>query len=323
MGTRAVITGASGMIGTALARQCAAAGEEVLAICHRGSAKNQVMRELPGVEVLEADLGEYAGLAGKRWEKSYDTFYHLAWAGTAGRARNDMALQADNIRFSLDAVALAQRMGCQTFVGAGSQAEYGRRQEPLRAETPAFPETGYGMAKLCAGQMSRYSCAQKNMRHVWARVLSVYGPCGGQDMITAALQKLTRGEHVSFTAGEQVWDYLYSEDAARALRLMAERGRAGKTYVLGSGQAHPLKEYLEIIYRLVGEKMAREGRRAGTVGIGELPYGENQMMYLAGDITELCRDTGFAVRISFEEGIRKMLALGSTAAEEAPRGKEQ
>lgn len=307
MNRRAVITGASGMIGVALAQQCTAAGEEVLAICHKGSTKNQVLRELPGVEVLEADLDEYAGLAGKQWEKRYDTFYHLAWAGTAGQARNDMALQADNIRCTLDAVELADRMGCQTFVGVGSQAEYGRCQVPLRAETPAFPETGYGMAKLCAGQMSRCNCEQKGMRHIWARVLSVYGPYGGQDMITTALRKLLRGEHVSFTAGEQIWDYLYSADAARALRLMAERGVSGKTYVLGGGQARPLRKYLETMYRVVCDRIGQEGHMVGTIGIGELPYVESQVMYLEGDIVELGRDTGFIPEVSFEKGISKIL----------------
>ena len=316
MSRRAVITGASGMIGVALAQQCTAAGEEVLAICHRGSAKNEVLRRLTGVEVLEADLDEYVRLAGEQWEKSYDAFYHLAWAGTAGKARNDMALQTDNIRYTLDAVELANRMGCRTFVGVGSQAEYGRRQEPLRPETPAFPETGYGMAKLCAGQMSRYSCEQRGIRHIWARILSVYGPYGGQDMITIALQKLLRGDHMRFTAGEQVWDYLYSEDAAYALWLMAERGVSGRTYVLGKGQSHPLREYLDTLYRVVCEEMNCNGRRVGTVSIGELPYGECQLMYLAGDVTELCQDTGFVPRVSFEEGIKKLLLQLLTCAEE-------
>ena len=308
MNGRTVITGASGMIGAALVRQCIAADEEVLAICHRGSLRNKALQELPGVELLEADLDEYSKLAREPWEKRYDTFYHLAWAGTTGQARNDMVLQTDNIRYTLDAVELANRMGCRTFVGIGSQAEYGRHQEPLRPETFVAPETGYGMAKLCAGQMSRYSCEKKRIRHIWTRVLSVYGPHGSQDMITIALQKLLRGEHVSFTAGEQIWDYLYSEDAAYALWLMAEKGIAGKIYVLGGDSPAPLREYLDILYRGGWEKMGRTGRRVGTIGIGELPYQEGQLMTLTADITELSRDTGFSPRYSFEEGVSRMLA---------------
>lgn len=53
------------------------------------------------------------------------------------------------------------------------------------------------------------------------------------------------------TKGEQLWDYLYSRDAARALRLLGKNGRDGKVYVLGSGNARPLAEYIKIIRDIV------------------------------------------------------------------------
>lgn len=88
MDKRAVITGASGMIGVALAQECTAADEEVLAICHRGSPKNEILRKFPGVEVLEADLDEYAGLAGKHWEKSM--ILSIIWPGPGLPDRPEM-----------------------------------------------------------------------------------------------------------------------------------------------------------------------------------------------------------------------------------------
>lgn len=84
-----------------------------------------------------------------------DAFFHLAWAHTIGAGRNDMPAQIENIRYTIDAVRTAAAMGCRVFVGTGSQAEYGRVDGVLRADTPTNPENGYGMAKLCAGQMSR------------------------------------------------------------------------------------------------------------------------------------------------------------------------
>ena len=80
---------------------------------------------------------------------------------------------------TIDAVRTAAAMGCRVFVGTGSQAEYGRVDGVLRADTPTNPENGYGMAKLCAGQMSRTEAAALGMDHVWARILSVYGPHDG------------------------------------------------------------------------------------------------------------------------------------------------
>lgn len=99
MGGRTVITGASGMIGAALARQCAAAGEEVLAICHRGSVKNKILREMPGVEVLETDLGGYAGLVKEQWKKAMTL--SIIWPGPARSDRPEMIW---NYRFTISAV---------------------------------------------------------------------------------------------------------------------------------------------------------------------------------------------------------------------------
>ena len=44
-----------------------------------------------------------------------------------------------------------------------------------------------------------------------------------------------------------MWDYLYCEDAANALLLLARHGRDGGIYPIGSGTARPLREYIEII----------------------------------------------------------------------------
>lgn len=97
--------------------------------------------------------------------------------------------QLQNIQYTLDAVELASRIGCKKFVGAGSQAEYGRVEGVLSASTPVFPENGYGIAKLCAGQMSRILCEQKQIEHIWTRILSIYGPYDGENtMIMSSIE---------------------------------------------------------------------------------------------------------------------------------------
>ena len=209
--------------------------------------------------MVETDLSEISRLSQLINDK-YDVFYHLAWAGTTGKARNDMYLQNENIKFTLDAVELASKLGCKVFIGAGSQAEYGRYEGRLTPDTPVFPENGYGMAKLCAGQMSRIRCRELGIRHIWVRILSVYGPYGKDDMISQTLRKIMAGEKAEFTLGEQIWDYLYSGDAARALLLLAEKGKEGKIYVLGSGETRKLRNYIEII----GEEASAS---YGTTGI--------------------------------------------------------
>lgn len=290
------MTGPTGTIGTALIRQCVRQGVEVYALCRRHSARRDRIPEHEGVHVVECGLEELARLDAADFP-GCDAFYHLGWAGTTGDARNDMGLQLDNVRYTLDAVAAACRLGCRVFIGAGSQAEYGRVEGRLEPSTPAFPETGYGMAKLCAGQMSRRECGRLGIRHIWARILSVYGPYDSESsMVMSSIRKLLAGEKPLFTKGEQRWDYLYCEDAARALFLLGELGKDQKIYCIGSGAADRLENYI----RIIGEQTNPQV----PLGIGEVPYSENQVMYLCADIRQLQEDTGFRPKVSFEEGIR-------------------
>lgn len=296
---RAIVTGATGAVGTALINELIGKNIEVLVLCREGSSRNANIPVHPLVQTMYCDLTGLSQIKNTTG-KTYDVFYHFAWMGTTGAARNDMYLQNQNVCYALDAVGAAKRFGCTTFIGAGSQAEYGRVEGVLRPDTPAFPEMGYGIAKLCAGQMTREYAHWHGMRHVWVRILSVYGPNdGAQSMVMSTISKLRAGEVSQFTKGEQLWDYLYSDDAARAFRLVGEEGIDGKTYVLGSGQPHPLAEYIRMIRDVVSPN--------GQIELGAIPYAPKQVMRLQADITELNKDTGFVPEMDFVTGIKKIL----------------
>lgn len=162
------------------------------------------------------------------------------------------------------------------------------------------PENGYGIAKLCAEQMTGVMCTQKGIRHIWPRIISVYGPGDGSGtLISTIIRELKNDAVPKLTSGEQIWDYLYSEDAAEALFAMAVKGREGAKYVLGSGKARPLKEYMEMT-RAAFDIKAR-------IDIGAIPYPPYQTMHLEADISDLTRDTGWTPKTAFEDGIRKTI----------------
>ena len=390
-----VITGATGAIGRALITESIKNGYEVLAVVHRSSQRAKDLENIEHCRVLRLDLSEYRdalaemekqGIAwgtnssklmnpveakpadlsdstdiaiNRTQANSGNIFFHLAWEAPFGAGRDDLKLQMRNVRAAVEAVDFARKLGCQTFVGTGSQAEYGRvernyreaygtleRINPalydhaensaetdgdfalhkasenrdgtntkdkyrrisavseglrLRPDTPTNPETGYGSAKLCAGYLTRYYAEQSGMRHIWARILSVYGPYDrAETMISTAVSRMMRNEETEFSPCEQIWDYLYSEDAARALLLAGEKGISGKTYVVGSGEAHPLRWYIEKIAEITGYTK--------EIGFGKRPYNDKQVMHLVADISELTEDTGFRPMVDFETGIRNMIS---------------
>lgn len=296
---KAVITGATGSVGHALTEKLVAEGVDVTVLYHRGSQRIDSLPKNERIKKVCCSLDEMKDFVPN--ESDFDVFYHLAWAGTTGTARNDTGLQLKNIEYTLDAVELAKRMGCRKFIGAGSQAEYGLCDKPLTPNTPTFPFTGYGMAKLAAGQLSRLKCRQLGMDHSWIRILSVYGKYDAENsVIKTAVKKFTDNEDAEFSKGEQLWDFLNAKDAANAFYLVGNDTQHNESaYCLGSGKAAPLREYIETIHKLC--------KSSSKTDFGAIPYSENQVMFLQADISDLTRDTGFKPEISFEAGIKELL----------------
>lgn len=294
-----VITGPTGAIGAALCEELLKHGCMVYAVCRPDSQRTAALPGHDRLKIVHCDLADFEKLP-DLIRNPCDALFHFAWAHTIGPGRNDMPVQISNIRYAINAVRAAAALGCNVFVGAGSQAEYGRVEGLLRPETPCFPENGYGMAKLCAGQMSRTEAHKLGMAHIWARILSVYGPHDGQNtLISTAIRQLLAGQCPALTAGEQLWDYLYAADASEALYGMACCGRDGAVYPLGSGERRPLREYIAILRDAIDPAL--------PLGLGEIPYGPGQVMHLQADITDLHRDTGFTPKTEFAVGIEKTI----------------
>lgn len=296
---KAIITGATGAIGTALIKELIEHDIEVLVFTREDSKRNENIPKHKLVKIKYCSLEEISTVENDIGY-DFDVFYHLAWSGTTGSGRNDLLLQEKNVEYALDAVRCAKRFGCKKFIGIGSQAEYGRVDVPLRSDTPCHPENEYGKAKLKTGIRVKELAHDLGMEFNWVRVLSVYGPNDNANtMVSYLIETLKKKETPDLTAGEQVWDYLYSGDAAKALRLIADKGVDGKTYVLGSGEEKTLKQYIEEIRDCVSPDT--------ELGFGRRPYAENQVMFLRAEISELNHDTGWKPETSFSDGIRSLI----------------
>ena len=294
---KAVVTGATGAIGMALLELLEKNRIETLVLCRASSSRASKIKESEYIKKADCSLSEMKDFNS---DEKYDVFFHFAWDGTFGETRDDLYLQSDNIRFTLDAVNLAKRLGCRTFIGAGSQAEYGRCEGIISPDTPTAPTMGYGIAKLSAGLLSREEANKLGIEHIWVRILSVYGPYDtDRTMVMSTIRKLLAGETAMFTPAEQIWDYIYSKDAARAFLSLAQKGKGGETYCLGGGKSMPLKNYITII---------KDEISAGELAIGAIPYNPKQTMHLEADISKLTEHTGFVPKYSFEEGIKETVA---------------
>ena len=314
-----MLTGATSMIGCALIKECIKHGVHVIALARTGSSKRSRLPDSPLLHLVECDLDQMkdvdatlvraaigAGAAAVGTDtdpaiSSIDCFYHFGWTFTDHEGRNDPEKQEMNIRYTLDAISLAKRCGCRKFVGAGSQAEYGRASVPLTAEVPCRPEVAYGVSKYAAGLLAAMKCRELGMQFNWVRILSVYGTNDSPaTLIKTFIGKCKSGEPMDLGPCTHQWDYLFEDDAGAAFFLLGSRGVDGRTYCLGSGTSRPLKEYLEEIRELVNPSYT-------GANYGAIPYNEKSVTYLKADISGLTADTGWQPSISFRDGIGRML----------------
>lgn len=299
---RALVTGGTGVTGNALIRYLLQQNIKVTALVRPNSFRRKFLPHNHSLlQITECGMEDYKNI-GKQLSvgDKYDVLFHLAWDGSTGKQkihnRNNFKLQNQNVTYALDAVDLCHELGCGVFIMTGSQAEYGRKDHPIKEDMNKHPENAYGMAKLCAEGMTRLLCREYGIRHIWPILFSVYGPCDfTESLVDKSIRELLRGNTLPYTAGEQSWDYLYSFDAARALLLLAENGVDGETYHVASGESYPLKKFINIMYKVVAPDIQPR--------LGEIPYSINQMMFLGADISKLKSVTGFCPKYSFAEGI--------------------
>lgn len=294
-----IVSGATGVVGSAVVRQALTNNTTVTCIVHRGSTRIGNLPKNKNLRIVECDLADYKNI---QLEGEYDVFIHLSWDKTFGLSRDDAEVQMRNIQYTLDAVQLAHRCGCTAFIGAGSQAEYGVRDVALTPSLPVNPESAYGIAKFAAGKLSAILCKNLGMRQNWVRILSVYGPNDGSNtLISYLISELKEGRSPQLTQCEQIWDYLYADDAGDAILAVATNGIDGKAYPLGYGKGRRLFEYVNEVRSIVNPEV--------EIHYGAKEYYPHQPMYLVADIDELTEDTGWIPTVSFVEGVNKMLKV--------------
>jgi nucleoside-diphosphate-sugar epimerase len=294
-----VLTGATGFIGSAVFAELNRRKIRVLVLLRPESDRSRLPQLAPENVFIFSKLNE-PELVKKLRAEQPAIFVHCAWRGVGGQERNAGFQLAENIPLTLASVELAKACGCTQWVGLGSQAEYGNANRILDEMSPTQPTTLYGKAKFTAGNESLALCAQKNLAGAWLRVFSTYGPGDHSHwMIPHVIREFLSGRAPQVTKCEQLWDYLFVADAARAIVSVAD-GKTSGIFNLGSGEARPLKKIIETI--------RAELKTQVQPAYGAIPYRPDQVMHLQADIAKLRAATGWSPQVSLESGIRETVA---------------
>ncbi|MGI0528407.1 NAD-dependent epimerase/dehydratase family protein [Treponema socranskii] len=290
-----IITGGDGFVGSYTTEYFLNQGLEVL-VLSRAEAPKRLSKH-PNLSYLCCDLSNPETLIKYIKAEKYDTFIHFAWQASAGVGRMDYNLQVQNAIDTVECMKVAKKLGCRRFLCAGSIME--KEVTAVVEDQGSRPGMAYiyGMGKYMAHCMCKSVAADIGIDLIWPMITNAYGIGETSPrMLNSTLRKIINGEPLQFTAATQNYDFVYVTDVAKAFYLIAKNGKPFCEYMVGSGNARPLKEFLlEMQQTLVPERKCL---------FGNIPYTGKNMPLETFDVTQTEKDCKFKAEVSFSDGIR-------------------
>lgn len=295
-----VITGATSFIGVHIIKEYLRHDCKVIGVV-RSNSKN--LNRLPSndnLKIIKLDMNEIEKILEKLEEIKVDIFYHLAWEGARVPYRDDSVLQNNNYECALKAMSVAKKLGSKIFIGSGSQAEYGKCNGKIDENYPTNPTTAYGKAKLKTYEVLRDMSKENNIKFIWTRIFSVYGVYDYKgSLVMNALYKMKINQDIELTECKQIWDFIYVEDVATIMYLLANVNCSDGIYNIASGDSRQLKEFVLEMKEICSS--------TSQLKFGTIPYDSEGIVSFEPNVDKLKSNLGYSCKISFDEGIRKIL----------------
>lgn len=290
-GQTALVTGASGFLGSALVRRLTAAGARVVGTSRAGRRDSELE-----VSWWEGALDSDSAARGLVGDVRPDVIYHFAGRSTAAP---DLELVGETFESLLAStvrlLTAASEIGCRRIVLAASLTE------PRSGDNEAVPASPYAAAKWAASTYARMFHTLYGTPVVLVRPYLVYGP--GQDrrkLVPYAASCLLRGEAPKLAGGRLQADWVYIDDVVEGFAAAGWRaGIEGKSFDLGWGDLVSVREVVEKLVALVGVDVEPD--------FGALPERPHEAIRIA-DADAAERQLGWTPRVSLDEGLARTIA---------------
>jgi len=295
---KVVVTGASGFVGSAVIKTLLDHNIDVLALDIVDNPSFRLPMSNSKLTYKKCDISRVAEVKKVLLNSNFDTIYHFAWIGSSGPLREDMNVQIDNAKITVELLKLSAECHIKKFICAGTIMEfetfsaiYAQGNEPQMSYI-------YGVGKQLAHLLCKPIANRLGIDLVWTYITNAFG-VGEKSprLINSTIRRCIKDEPLDFTSGTQNYDFLYIDDVAEALYLLGEKGKANKGYVVGSGKAGPLRDFLV--------KMVDICNPNAKPMFGTTPFTGTDLDLGVFSTKELQDDCGFQPKVSFEEGIRR------------------
>lgn len=296
MGLRIMLTGATGFLGSHLARALVRNHHHVV-ILKRSFSDCSRLAEVAG-DITSYDLDTTDLCVPFERHQPFDAIIHTATA-YGRRDESDAALLETNVTFPLRLLQASIKHGTSLFLNTDTFSR-------AALSWQATYMLGYHLTKKQFAEWGEYLSAIHQTRFVNIRLEHVYGPFDQPTKFIPFVirQCLRRNVEIALTAGEQKRDFVYVDDVVEAyLALLIESKVLPKgfsEYQVGTGHATSIRELVQKIHSLT--------KSSAQLKFGAIPYRDQEMMCSQADTTAL-KTLRWKSKVELDAGLAKMMKV--------------
>jgi GDPmannose 4,6-dehydratase len=259
---RALITGITGQDGSYLAELLLSNGYEVHGLVRRASTENfDRISHLSGkIHLHQADLLDQLSIIDAMKEANPDEVYNLAAQSFVPTSWKQPCLTGEftaiGVTRVLEAIRLLGRDRIR-FYQASSSEMYGKVQAvPQTEETPFYPRSPYGVAKVYGHWITVNYRESYNMYCVSGILFNHESPRRGREFVTrkvtdgVARIKLGLAKELRLGNLDAKRDWGFAGDYVRAMWLMLQQDKP-EDYVIATGETHTVRSLVELAFQAV------------------------------------------------------------------------
>jgi UDP-glucose 4-epimerase len=296
----AVVTGGAGFIGSHMVDLLVERGYAVRVIDNLiGGREANLEHHKRNADVVLArsDIRDYE--PGDKLFDGADYVFHFAGIGDiVPSIERPMEYMSVNVQGTVHMLECARHAGAKKFVYAASSSCYGLAATPTREDHPIAPQYPYALSKYQGEQAVLHWHKVYRLPVNSIRIFNAYGTRSRTSGAYGAVfgvflkQKLAGKPFTVVGDGRQSRDFLYASDVAAAFLLAGETDKSGETWNLGAGNPQTVNRLVELLDGPVVHIPRRPGEPDCTFA----------------DISKIKRDLGWTQKVSFEEGVRRVLS---------------
>jgi GDPmannose 4,6-dehydratase len=263
---KAFITGITGQDGSYLAELLLDKGYQVYGLTRRTSTQNfarikHIVHD-ENLELISGDLADQNSLNFALKEVQPDEIYNLAAQSFVQASWEQPVLTGEFTGLGVTRMLEAMRLACPQakFYQASSSEMFGKvRQTPQNEETPFYPRSPYGVAKVYGHWITVNYRESYDLFAVSGILFNHESPRRGLEFVTrkiangVARVKLGKQQHVELGNLDSKRDWGYAKDYVEAIWLMLQQDKP-EDFVISTGETHSVREFLQLACQAAGIK---------------------------------------------------------------------